>query len=125
MFERYRLHLGCVTILVRIKKRYEVTYHTAPLTHRLLSAAAAGGAMLDLGVYTIVPSLIALYHNPANHKSPPEKVHGTMILGPSGCDITTSISMVFPNINALGVGTATFAMNSPKDQRCFISGTTG
>jgi len=81
--------------------------------------------MLDLGVYTLVPSLLALYHNPANNRAAPEKVHGTMVLGPSGCDVTTSITMTFPNLQALGVGTASFAMNSPKDQRCIISGNAG
>jgi hypothetical protein len=81
--------------------------------------------MLDLGVYTLVPSLLALYHNPVNNKALPEKVHGTMVLGPSGCDTTTSITMTFPKLQALGVGTASFAMNSPKDQRCIISGNAG
>lgn len=80
---------------------------------------------MDLGVYAMLPTLLALYHNPANAESAPEQVNGTILRDETGIDLTTSISMTFPKIKGFGVGTASFAMHSPQTHRCIISGTKG
>ncbi len=69
--------------------------------------------------------LLTLYHHPANQKSEPENVHGSMLTARTGVDLTTTISMTFPKLGAMAVLTASFAYSSPKDELCVIIGIEG
>ncbi|WWC99990.1 hypothetical protein V866_006899 [Kwoniella sp. B9012] len=100
-------------------------YHNVPDSHRNFALDTGGGVMYDLGPYTVMCALLALFHNPKNGKSKPENVVGHMIKAPTGVDISTTISMDFPKLEATALLTASFAYNSPKDERCVIIGTKG
>jgi hypothetical protein len=80
---------------------------------------------MDLGAYGLLPGLLTLYHNPVNEKSPPENIRSTMLKGRTGVDLTTTIAMEFPKIQATSVSTTSFLYNSPRGARCVISGSKG
>lgn len=80
---------------------------------------------MDLGPYAILPTLLALYDSPENGQSGPEQVSSAMLIGSTGVDATTSLTMTFPKIKAIGIATASIAMTSSKENRCTILGTDG
>ncbi|WVW82641.1 hypothetical protein I302_104652 [Kwoniella bestiolae CBS 10118] len=96
-----------------------------PDSHRNFALETAGGVMYDLGPYTVLCALLALYHHPDNSRSKPDKVFGNMVKARTGVDLSTTISMEFPKLEATALLTASFAYNSPKDERCVIIGTQG
>ncbi|KAG2144772.1 hypothetical protein BD769DRAFT_1650066 [Suillus cothurnatus] len=62
-----------------------------PLTHRMLDPKLGGGAILDLGPYPLIWTILALYEHPANKRTKPSKVTGTMYKTPiTGVDCNTS-----------------------------------
>jgi dihydrodiol dehydrogenase / D-xylose 1-dehydrogenase (NADP) len=81
--------------------------------------------MFDLGPYIVLCAILALYHNPANERSKPENVRGVMSKARTGVDLSTTILMDFPKLEANAVLTTSFAYGSPKDERCIITGTKG
>jgi len=91
----------------------------------VIALETAGGPLYDTGPYVILPVLLTLYHHPANQKSEPENVHGSMLTARTGVDLTTTISMTFPKLGAMAVLTASFAYSSPKDELCVIIGIEG
>jgi hypothetical protein len=86
---------------------------------------AAGGSLFDLGPYIILCAILALYHHPKNGKSRPEDVGGTMIMARTGVDLSTTVTMNFPKLEANAILSTSFAYNSPKDERCIIIGSKG
>ncbi|WWC58899.1 uncharacterized protein I303_101444 [Kwoniella dejecticola CBS 10117] len=100
-------------------------YNNVPDTHRNFALDTAGGVMYDLGPYTVLCALLALYHHPNNERSKPENVVGHMVKTRTGVDLSTTINMEFPKLEATAILTASFAYNSPKDERCVIIGTKG
>ncbi|KAK8864557.1 hypothetical protein IAR55_001807 [Kwoniella newhampshirensis] len=96
-----------------------------PPTHRTFNIDMAGGSMLDLGPYTLLPALLYLYHAPANEQSPPENLIGSMLKAETGVDLSTSITMNFPKINAKAFLSSSFAYNTAEDRATFITGTKG
>nr|XP_019049573.1 hypothetical protein I302_03362 [Kwoniella bestiolae CBS 10118]OCF28503.1 hypothetical protein I302_03362 [Kwoniella bestiolae CBS 10118] len=100
-------------------------YNNVPDSHRNFALETAGGVMYDLGPYTVLCALLALYHHPDNSRSKPDKVFGNMVKARTGVDLSTTISMEFPKLEATALLTASFAYNSPKDERCVIIGTQG
>ncbi|RSH91186.1 hypothetical protein EHS25_009485 [Saitozyma podzolica] len=100
-------------------------YNIVPDSHRNFALESAGGAMFDLGPYIVLCAILALYHNPANERSKPENVRGVMSKARTGVDLSTTILMDFPKLEANAVLTTSFAYCSPKDERCIITGTKG
>lgn len=100
-------------------------FNHVPETHRTVALEHAGGPLLDLGAYILLPALTALYHNPANAETYPDKVVVSMLKASTGVDLTTSFSLQFPKLGAMASCTASFAYDSPKDERCQILGTKG
>ncbi|RSH95688.1 hypothetical protein EHS25_000780 [Saitozyma podzolica] len=100
-------------------------YDSLPASHRTLSREAAGGPLMDLGPYILLPALLALYYNPANGKAKPENVRASMIKSRHDVDLTTTITLDFPRLGAQGVCTTSHAYSSPKDERGLIIGTRG
>ncbi|KAG1891207.1 hypothetical protein F4604DRAFT_1876355 [Suillus subluteus] len=73
-----------------------------PLTHRMLDPKLGGGAILDLrtaGPYPLIWTILALYEHPANKRTKPSNVTGTMYKTPiTGVDCNTSYIITFsPN----------------------------
>ena len=62
--------------------------YTLPTVERLLKPELAGGALLDLGVYTLNFTLMVLGDDV-------QDVHGFCLKGPYGCDTMDSITLTF------------------------------
>jgi hypothetical protein len=78
---------------------HPVSPPVVPDTHRVLSPALAGGGLLDLGPYVILPVLLALYHHPSNEHASPTNLTGRMMLR-NGVDLSTSVTMDFDKLQA-------------------------
>ncbi|UPX18344.1 uncharacterized protein EKO05_0008646 [Ascochyta rabiei] len=68
--------------------------------HRMVNTDLAGGALLDLGVYSLTWVFLVLYHLQGDAKKKNPVVKGAMSLyGETGCDEMTSIILDFPGAN--------------------------
>ena len=56
--------------------------------HRLLARELGGGALLDLGIYSVNTAMQLL--------GPPEDVTATAVIGPTGVDVNTAVALRFP-----------------------------
>lgn len=71
--------------------------------HRMVNAELAGGALLDLGVYSLTWAFLVLYHLQAEGERKKPVVKGAMSkYAATGCDEMTSVILDFPEA---GVGT--------------------
>jgi predicted dehydrogenase len=95
-----------------------------PDSHRTLSYEAAGGPLLDLGGYILLPALMALYHNPANQKTMP-KISSSMAMSRNNVDLSTCIILDFEKLHARAVLTTSHAHESSSETRATILGTKG
>lgn len=93
-------------------------FNRLPDTHRVYSPALAGGAMLDIGVYSVLwvsahvkrsnrqltrcsQALLALYHDPRNAGKAPADITCSALKHPrTGVDISSTICMNFPELLA-------------------------
>ncbi|KIJ69242.1 hypothetical protein HYDPIDRAFT_24094 [Hydnomerulius pinastri MD-312] len=67
-----------------------------PLTHRMLDPKLGGGALLDLGPYPLIWTILTLYEHPANKRTKPANVTATMYKTPiTGVDCNTSYTVTF------------------------------
>ncbi|KAJ4341323.1 hypothetical protein N0V95_007234, partial [Ascochyta clinopodiicola] len=65
--------------------------------HRMVNMELAGGALLDLGVYSLTWVFVVLYHLQRNKQKKDPVVKGAMSLyAQTGCDEMTSIILDFP-----------------------------
>jgi len=71
-------------------------------SHRMVNMDLAGGALLDLGIYSLTWIFQTLYHTqPENERKPP-KVMGAIKKYKTGADELTSALLVFPRSDKLG-----------------------
>lgn len=82
--------------------------------HRLLNPALGGGALLDLGVYSVNTALQIL--------GPPDHVSTMATIGPTGVDVNTAVTMHFPDG---AVAMALSSLSSVLGCTARVSGTTG
>ncbi|WWD18925.1 hypothetical protein CI109_103381 [Kwoniella shandongensis] len=94
-------------------------------TDRLLAAELAGGALLDIGPYPLVWTMMILYRHPKNGMTPPEKVGSTMLKYHTGVDLATGFTMTFPKINAIAYCTTNLLSQVQKQQNTRIVGSKG
>ncbi|OSX64297.1 hypothetical protein POSPLADRAFT_1065541 [Postia placenta MAD-698-R-SB12] len=67
-----------------------------PKSHRMLDPRLGGGALLDLGPYPMIWTVLALYEHPSNQKAPPTSVSASMVKTPiTGVDSSTSWTVNF------------------------------
>ncbi|KAF1971426.1 NAD(P)-binding protein [Bimuria novae-zelandiae CBS 107.79] len=73
-------------------------------THRMVNPELAGGALLDLGIYSLTWVFQTLYHTqPENDRKPPKVLAAMKNYGPTqGADETTTIVLSFPRSEAAG-----------------------
>lgn len=103
-------------------------YNKLPDDHRIIGLAAAGGPLLDLGAYTMVPARIALSDNPDNKGEKPV-VTCAMSKTRMGTDLATTIVLDYPALGPNGAARAvcntSFATRYPRDVTATILGTGG
>ncbi|QGA14687.1 hypothetical protein EYB26_002343 [Talaromyces marneffei] len=95
--------------------------------HRMLNKALAGGALLDLGIYSLTWVFLSLYHVlPKTQRKPPTAVSAQMTLNYlTGADEASSILLTFPttapsNIaewNSQGVALTNLRVSTDPDGR--------
>ncbi|KAF9870957.1 hypothetical protein CkaCkLH20_11629 [Colletotrichum karsti] len=84
-------------------------------SNRMVNPQLAGGAMLDLGVYSLSWIMQILYHlQPENEKESPA-VMAAMNKYHTGTDETTSFIVQFPRHNTMGIGMTTLRLGSGVD----------
>lgn len=69
--------------------------------HRMVNMDLAGGALLDLGIYSLTWVFLILYHLQSDKKTAPEVKGAMSLYAATGCDEMTSIVLNFPGA---GVG---------------------
>jgi predicted dehydrogenase len=83
-------------------------------SHRLLNPALGGGALLDLGIYSINTAMQLL--------GPPDRVQATATIGPTGVDVNTSLLLGY---SGGAVATASCSLLGWDPSTASISGTLG
>lgn len=84
---------------------------------------AAGGALLDLGAYVMVPARIALHDNPLN--TAPPSVTAKMSKTRMGTDLCTTMVLDYASLGARAVCTTGFNARTPHRRTATIVGTEG
>ncbi|KAF6824622.1 nadp:d-xylose dehydrogenase [Colletotrichum musicola] len=85
-------------------------------TSRLVNPNLAGGAMLDLGAYSLTWIMQILYHlQPEQEKEKPAVVAAASNTYHTGVDESTSFIVTFPRHNTMGVGMASLRLGSGVD----------
>ncbi|KDQ09682.1 hypothetical protein BOTBODRAFT_58481 [Botryobasidium botryosum FD-172 SS1] len=94
-------------------------------TGRLWKSELGGGALLDLGIYSIIWVFIALFRHPNNQRQKPEVV-GSIVKDPeTGVDVLTNILLTFPRLQATAVATTSLLTRTPNDYSVIIQGDKG
>lgn len=79
---------GAIGEVVAVRASFGFPFPPLP-DHRLLNPALGGGALLDLGIYSINTAMQLL--------GPPDDVSATATIGPTGVDVNTLVSLQFPS----------------------------
>ncbi|OXH48083.1 hypothetical protein J002_05641 [Cryptococcus neoformans] len=96
-----------------------------PDAHRSFRIEDAGGCWMDLGIYVLFPALLTLYHAPENRQAFPADIQVSMLFSRMKTDLTTSVLLNFPNLEAQASLSVSYAYDSPKDERVQIIGSKG
>jgi predicted dehydrogenase len=92
----------------------EFDIHNISKEHRLLNPDLGGGALLDLGIYTLTWVMMTCFQDPENQLSRPV-VSGSMLKTPlTGVDEFTNVSLLFPKTQVSAVATTNMTVRSPE-----------
>lgn len=81
-------------------------------SHRMVNKDLAGGALLDLGIYSLTWLFQFLYHlQPEKEKEDPKVVAAIQQYSVTGTDESTSIILHFPKHNSTGIGLTSLRVN--------------
>lgn len=101
-------------------------YRSLPDTDRMFAPELAGGVQLDCGPYPLVWAMMALFHHPDNHRTPPTGVTGSMLRHPrTSVDVASSLTLNFEPLMARANLTCSFVAATPSDVCVRIIGDKG
>ncbi|KAF2016686.1 NAD(P)-binding protein [Aaosphaeria arxii CBS 175.79] len=81
--------------------------------HRMVNMDLAGGALLDLGIYSLTWIFQILYHiQPPSSRTAPITASAITKYHLTGCDETTSVLLTFPSTGAQGIATTSIRVSS-------------
>ncbi|WYZ37511.1 hypothetical protein EsH8_II_001017 [Colletotrichum jinshuiense] len=87
-----------------------------PDSHRMVNPDLAGGALLDLGIYSLTWLFQTLYHlQPEAEKEAPEVVSSVQKYPVTGADESTAIILNFPKHQLTGIATTSMRVDTAPD----------
>lgn len=87
-----------------------------PDSHRMVNLDLAGGALLDLGIYSLTWLFQTLYHlQPEQDKEPPRVAAAVNKYEVTGADETTSMILQFPKHKSMGIGLTSLRVGTDVD----------
>ncbi|KAH7156790.1 hypothetical protein EDB81DRAFT_787941 [Dactylonectria macrodidyma] len=86
-----------------------------PDSHRMVNPDLAGGALLDLGIYSLTWVFQTLYHTKAEEDKEAPNVVSAINKYDLGADETTSIICQFPKTKAMGIAMTSLRIGSDLD----------
>ncbi|KAK9233915.1 hypothetical protein V1525DRAFT_107807 [Lipomyces kononenkoae] len=94
---------------------------------RAYQASTGGGALLDLGVYAILWTLLTCYHHPDNQLSPPDVIQAVSLRSPINPEVdeSTSVITVWEKAKIMCIGTSSMMTYSPGECVVRVQGTKG
>lgn len=95
-----------------------------PDDHRVVSYEAAGGPLLDVGAYCMIPARVALQDNPLNRDAKPV-VTTAMSKTRMGSDLATTLVLDYPSLDARATCSMNWNARAPRDAWATIVGTKG
>ncbi|OIW27941.1 NAD(P)-binding protein [Coniochaeta ligniaria NRRL 30616] len=85
-------------------------------SHRMVNLDLAGGALLDLGIYSLTWLFQTLYHlQPEEDKEAPKVVAAVNKYEYTGADETTSMILQFPKHKSMGIGLTSLRVGTDVD----------
>lgn len=107
---RKHIQDGTIGEVLRVNADFSIGHGSSEFgdDHRMVNKDLAGGALLDLGVYSLTWLFQTLYHTvPVSERKPPSKITSIMThYGPTGADESTSMLLEFPRSVPAGTSTA-------------------
>ncbi|KAL2205392.1 NADP:D-xylose dehydrogenase [Sarocladium strictum] len=86
-------------------------------SHRMVNADLAGGALLDLGIYSLTWVFQALYHTQPEAEKEKPKVVAAMNIYDTGVDESTTIVCSFPKHRSQGIATTSLLVAHNPDEK--------
>ncbi|KAL7008476.1 hypothetical protein EMMF5_001737 [Cystobasidiomycetes sp. EMM_F5] len=101
-------------------------YSTKGVDNRVFAPELAGGAQLDIGPYSVLWGILALYEHPENKRQPPSRITASSLPDPrTGVDLFTTIILDFENLKARANLCCNFAVPTSPDACVRVLGTKG
>lgn len=85
-------------------------------SHRVVNVDLAGGALLDLGVYSVTWLMQILYHDQPEAEKEKPKVVAAMNKYHTGADENNALVLQFDKRRALGIGMSSLRLSAPDGQ---------
>lgn len=95
------------------------------VNHRLLNPDLAGGALLDLGIYSLTWIYMTCYDDPRNKRTDAVISSGMLKTTRTGVDEFTNISLVFPESRVVATANCNMTIKSDQESICRIQGEKG
>jgi dihydrodiol dehydrogenase / D-xylose 1-dehydrogenase (NADP) len=110
--------------LHRLTSDLSLDFARADPAHSINNAEFGGGALLAVGVYPLMWTLLAL-HDPAKKQELPQ-VSSAMIMADNGkgilADQQTSLTLVYPETKRMGLVSCSLNMRTPHGRHVYIEG---
>ncbi|KAI5813043.1 hypothetical protein BZA77DRAFT_129337 [Pyronema omphalodes] len=103
---------------------FGLPFSKADLSHRLLNPKLGGGALLDLGIYSLTWVMMACYADPDNQGEKPSVMGQMLKTKETGVDEFTTISLMFEKSRVSATASCNMTVRSTEDF-CRIQGELG